>query len=84
MNFNKYILIPIVLLISSFIINLCIDYYIMPKRFVRTDQAQHFYDMKKWYDSNKLAKIDNTINKMGINIYLLNLINGPYTKWQAQ
>ena len=54
MNFNKYILIPIVLLISSFIINLCIDYYIMPKRFVRTDQAQHFYDMKKWYDSNKL------------------------------
>lgn len=54
MNFNKYILIPIVLLISSFIINLCIDYYIMPKRFVRTDQAQHFYDMKKWYDSGKL------------------------------
>ncbi|WP_297276635.1 hypothetical protein [uncultured Brachyspira sp.] len=54
MNFNKNILIPIVLLISSFIVNLCIDYYIMPKRFVRTDQAQHFYDMKKWYDSGKL------------------------------
>ena len=54
MRHNKYIIIPVFLLVSAVIVNFLIDYYIMPKRFLRTDQAQHFYDMKQWYDSNKL------------------------------
>ncbi|WP_297285352.1 hypothetical protein [uncultured Brachyspira sp.] len=54
MGYNKYIIIPVFLLVSAVIVNFLIDYYIMPKRFLRTDQAQHFYDMKQWYDSNKL------------------------------
>ena len=54
MKLDKYIIISTVLLISAFIINILTDCYIMPRRFLRTDQAQHYYDMKKWYESNKL------------------------------
>ena len=54
MSDKKYVIIPIVLLISALITNAFIDCYIMPRRFLRTDQAQHFYDMKKWYESGKL------------------------------
>ena len=53
MRHNKYIIIPAFLLVSALIINFLIDFYIMLKRFLRTDQAQHFYDMKQWYESGK-------------------------------
>lgn len=51
---NKYVLIPIAIIIVSIIANIFIDYYSIPKRLARIDQSQHFYDMKKWYKSGKL------------------------------
>ncbi|MEI0698728.1 hypothetical protein R4K92_07325 [Brachyspira intermedia] len=53
MSNNKYIIISAILLISSIIANLLLDYYILPKRYILIDQSQHFYDMKKWYESGK-------------------------------
>lgn len=54
MKTAEYIIIPTLLIIFSIIANLFLDYYIIPKRYVRIDQSQHFYDMKKWYKSGKL------------------------------
>lgn len=51
---NKYVLIPIAIIIVSIIANIFIDYYSIPKRLARIDQSQHFYDMKQWYKSGKL------------------------------
>lgn len=57
MNFiklNKYLIVSSILLISAIISNLFLSYYIIPKRYIGVDQLQHFYDMKKWYESGKL------------------------------
>lgn len=57
MNFiklNKYIIISSILLISAIISNLFLSYYIIPKRYIGVDQLQHFYDMKRWYESRKI------------------------------
>ena len=51
---NKYIIIPIALIVTAIIANIFLDYYTIPKRLTRIDQSQHFYDMKKWYESGKL------------------------------
>lgn len=51
---NKYIIIPITLILVSIAANIFLDYYTIPKRLTRIDQSQHFYDMKKWYKSGKL------------------------------
>ncbi|MEI0611636.1 hypothetical protein [Brachyspira pilosicoli] len=52
--FNKYIIMPFILILVSIVANIFLDYYSMPKRLARIDQSQHFYDMKKWYESGKL------------------------------
>ncbi|MEI0541093.1 hypothetical protein R4J01_02210 [Brachyspira pilosicoli] len=49
MSSNKKIY--IVLMIISVFVSISISLFIVNKRFIRTDQLQHFYDMKKWYDS---------------------------------
>lgn len=57
MNFiklNKYVIISSILLISAIVSNLFLSYYIIPKRYIGVDQLQHFYDMKKWYESGKI------------------------------
>ena len=54
MKTDKYIIIPSLLIIFTIIANLFLDYYIIPKRYTRIDQSQHFYDMKKWLESGKL------------------------------
>ena len=57
MRFNKYILIPILLIVLSIFANLFLAYYSIPKKFIGTigiDQPTHFYDMKRWYESKKL------------------------------
>ena len=54
MKTDRYITIPILLIIFTIVANLFLDYYIIPKRYVRIDQSQHFYDMKKWVESGKL------------------------------
>ncbi|MEI0446111.1 hypothetical protein R4J03_03500 [Brachyspira intermedia] len=54
MSNNKYIIISAILLISSIIANLLLDYYIIPKRYILIDQSQHFYNIKKWYESGKI------------------------------
>ncbi|WP_297296812.1 hypothetical protein [uncultured Brachyspira sp.] len=56
MRFNKYILIPILLIVLSIFANLFLAYYSIPKKFIGTigiDQPTHFYDMKRWYESKK-------------------------------
>ncbi|WP_300367519.1 hypothetical protein [Brachyspira sp.] len=54
MKLNKYTIIPITLLLFSIIVNFFLDLYIIPNRYISIDQVQHFYDMKKWYESGKL------------------------------
>ncbi|WP_157149500.1 hypothetical protein [Brachyspira pilosicoli] len=49
MSSNKKIY--IVLIIISVFASISISLFIVNKRFIRTDQLQHFYDMRKWYDS---------------------------------
>ncbi len=44
----------IILILLSIIINIFLSSYIMPRRAFNIDQLQHFYDMNKWYKSNKL------------------------------
>lgn len=51
---NKYVIIPITLILISIAANIFLAYYTIPKRLTRIDQSQHFYDMKKWYESGKL------------------------------
>ncbi len=48
------ITISIILIALSIIANIFLAFYTIPKRFIRIDQSQHFYDMKKWYESGKL------------------------------
>lgn len=50
---NKMIL-CIVLLIISITVNIYLDSYIVFNRAIRTDQEQHFYDIKRWYESGKI------------------------------
>lgn len=50
---NKYAVLPIILIIAAIIVNLFLDYYIIPNRYIGIDQTQHYYDMNKWYKSNK-------------------------------
>lgn len=52
--FNKYVIMPIIVIVISIAANIFLDYYTIPKRLARIDQSQHFYDMKKWYESGKL------------------------------
>lgn len=51
---KKITFISILLILTAIISNIFLDYYIIPKRLTRIDQSQHFYDMKKWYESGKL------------------------------
>ncbi|WP_252832398.1 hypothetical protein [Brachyspira pilosicoli] len=44
----------IILILLSIIINIFLSSYIMPRRAFNIDQLQHFYDMNKWYKSNKV------------------------------
>lgn len=44
---NKYVIIPITLILISIAANIFLAYYTIPKRLTRIDQSQHFYDMKK-------------------------------------
>ena len=50
---NKYVIISIILILVSVTANIFLDHYVIPKRLARIDQSQHFYDMKKWYESGK-------------------------------
>ena len=52
-DFRKYV-IYVILFLLSVIVNIFLDIYILPNRLMKQDQVQHFYDMKKWYDSEKL------------------------------
>ena len=52
-SLNINIILCSILLVTSFIVNIALDIYIVPRRFVRTDQEQHYYDMKRWYESKK-------------------------------
>ncbi|WP_157150191.1 hypothetical protein [Brachyspira sp. SAP_772] len=57
MRFDKYIFIPVLLIVSAIFANLFLLHYSVPKKFIGTigiDQPTHFYDMKKWYESKKL------------------------------
>ena len=53
-SLNINIILCSILLVTSFIVNIALDIYIVPRRFVRTDQEQHYYDMKRWYESKKI------------------------------
>lgn len=44
----------IILIIFSIICSVFIQNYAFGRRAILTDQTQHFYDMKKWYESGKL------------------------------
>ncbi|PTY40929.1 hypothetical protein [Brachyspira hampsonii] len=54
MKLSKVIIIPSLLILSAIITNVLLSFYMIPNRYIGIDQTQHFYDMKKWYDSGKL------------------------------
>lgn len=54
MKKNKVTLISLSIFLLAVCLNIFLDSYSIPKRFTRIDQSQHFYDMKKWYESGKL------------------------------
>ena len=53
MKFNRIIIIPSLLILFAIIANISISSYMIPNRYIGVDQTQHFYDMKKWYESGK-------------------------------
>ena len=54
MKFSKVIIIPSLLILFAIITNILLAFYMIPNRYVLVDQTQHFYDMKKWYESGKI------------------------------
>ncbi|WP_157150192.1 hypothetical protein [Brachyspira sp. SAP_772] len=62
----------IILIIISIIACIFISFYAVDKRYIGMDQVQHFYDMKKWYDSNKLPTT-------GTRFIASEIINGEIT-----
>lgn len=75
LNFMRYLNIKvysIILIIISIISCVFISFYAVDKRYIGMDQVQHFYDMKKWYDSNKLPAT-------GARFIASEIINGEFT-----
>lgn len=62
----------IFLLIVAIIASIFVSFYAIDKRYIGMDQVQHFYDMKKWYDSNKLPTT-------GARFIASGIINGEFT-----
>lgn len=56
-NLKTINIISITLIIFSLFISGIIQYYAFDKRMVTIDQIQHFYDMKKMYESNKFPVV---------------------------
>ena len=54
MKLSKVIIIPSLLILFAIITNILLAFYMIPNRYVLVDQTQHFYDMKKWYESGKI------------------------------
>ncbi|MEI0603165.1 hypothetical protein R4K55_02995 [Brachyspira alvinipulli] len=50
---KKINILYIILFLLSIIINIFLDVYLLPNRLMKQDQVQHYYDMRKWYDSGK-------------------------------
>ncbi|WP_295162796.1 hypothetical protein [uncultured Brachyspira sp.] len=63
---------PVLLIISSLLSYLYIEYYAFNKRMVAMDQIQHFYDMTKWYNSGKIPTT-------GARFIASEIINGEFT-----
>ena len=60
------------LIVISAILCLFISFYAIDKRYIGMDQVQHFYDMKKWYDSGKLPTT-------GARFIASSIIDGEFT-----
>ena len=53
MSLNKIVIIPSLLILFAIIANIFLSSYMIQNRYIGVDQTQHFYDMKKWYESGK-------------------------------
>ena len=54
MNIKLINIFSVILIIFSIICSVFIQNYAFSRRAIERDQIQHFYDMKKWYESGKL------------------------------